>query len=68
MLLTKLICSLSMLREADLLEFCVPLAQEKSSALVMLIAIDTEEKWCLTYKGKNIKGIVSKHELEDVRR
>lgn len=65
MLLTKLICSLSMHREVDVLEFFVPLAQRKSSALVMLIAVDTEEKCYITYTGKNTKEIVSDHELRD---
>lgn len=65
MLLTKLICSLSMHREVDVLEFSVPLAQRKSSTLVMLIAVDTEEKCSITYTGKNTKEIVSDHELRD---
>lgn len=54
-----------MLRKVYFLEFSVPLAQTKSSALVMPIAVDTEEKCYITYTGKNTKGIVSEHELRD---
>lgn len=49
-----------MLREVDFLEFSVPLARSPK-ALVMLMAVDTEEKCCITYT----KGIVSEHELRD---
>lgn len=49
-----------MLREVDFLEFSVPLAQSPK-ALVVLMALDTEEKGYITYT----KGIVSEHELRD---